>query len=190
MDPILDSFEDLARRYCKLLEDEAPIGALVFARECLILLLRLYDGAMQLPETAVGEEGTPRFSHETWKSMFESISARMPGSDCYWTVFEPLELEPPNPVVGSVADDLADVWRDLKSGLLLIDNGGLKCTNSAVWEWRFSFESHWGRHAVAAITALHALSVDSGSRIGDTQSLVDPTAHPQRINQTRLNKKS
>jgi hypothetical protein len=165
VDQLIDSFEDLARRYCKLLEDETPIGASIFARECLILLLRLYDGAMRLPDTAAGEEDAPRISHETWKLMFDSISARMPGHDCYWTVFEPLDSSPPSPVVGSLAEDVADIWRDLKSGLLLIDHGGPNSRNSAVWEWRFNFESHWGRHAVEAITVLHALSVDSSSRV-------------------------
>ena len=53
--------------------------------------------------------------------MFDTIGAKMPGSDCYWAAIQRLELEPPNPVVGSLADDVADVWRDLKSGMLLID---------------------------------------------------------------------
>ncbi len=165
MDQLIDLFEDLARRYCKLLEDQTPIGASLFARECLILLLRLYDGAMRLPDTVARQEDAPQISHETWKSMFDSISAGMPGRDCYWTVFEPLEPNPPSPVVGSLADDLADIWRNLKSGLLLIDHRGPNCRSSAVWEWRFSFESHWGRHAVEAITVLHALSGDSNSRV-------------------------
>lgn len=88
--------------------------------------------------------------------MFDSITARMSGRDFYWTVFEPLEQKPPSPVIGSLADHMADIWRDLKSGLLLIDSGGPNSRNNAVWEWRCTFESHWGRHAVEAITVLHA----------------------------------
>lgn len=134
VDQPIDSFEDLARRYCNLLDAETPIGASLFARECLILLLRLYEGAMRLPDTVACKEDAPRVSHQAWKTMFDSIGRRMPGRDVYWTVFEPLELEPETPVVGLLADDLADVWRDLKSGLLLIDNGGPNCRNRAVWE--------------------------------------------------------
>ena len=26
-----------------------------------------------------------------------------------------------------------------------------------VWEWRFSYENHWGRHAIGAMRAIHAL---------------------------------
>jgi len=163
-DPI-KSFEEVARRYCQLLESQPPIEALVFAHECLILLLHLYESAMRLPDTDAPEEEVRGISHESWRAMFESIAARLPGRDFYWIVFEPLKLEPPNPVVGSLADDVADIWRDLKPGLLLIDTGEPNCRNTAVWEWRFAFKNHWGRHAVDAITVLHALCIDDSSRI-------------------------
>lgn len=165
MDQLIKSFADLARAYCKLLENQEPIEASIFARECLILLLRLYEGAMLLPDIEASEEAPPRIDHETWKVMFDAIAARMPGRDFYWTVFEPVELDPPNPVVGSLADDIADIWGDLKPGLVLIDTGGPNCRSAAVWDWRFGFNSHWGRHAVEAITVLHALCVDDSSRI-------------------------
>jgi hypothetical protein len=165
VDQLISSFEDLARRYCKLLENQGPIEAPVFARKCLILLLRLYEGAMLLPEAETSEDDAPRIDYETSKAMFDSIAARMPGRDSYWTVFEPLDLEPPSPVVGSVADDIADIWRDLNPGLLLIDSGRPNSRNGAVWAWRFGFNSHWGRHAVEAITVLHALCIDDNSRI-------------------------
>jgi hypothetical protein len=150
MDQPVDSFEDLARHYCNLLEAETPVEASLFARDCLILLLRLYEGAMRLPDIDTCPERAPRTSHETWQPMFDSIPARLPGRDSYWTI----------------ADGIADIWRDLKAGLFLIDKGGPNDRNSAIWHWRFSFESHWGRHAVESITALHALCVDSSSRVG------------------------
>ena len=53
---------------------------------------------------------------------------------------------------GDLNDDLRDIARDLADGLALFDRGA---TSSAIWHWRFTFESHWGRHAVEAIRVLH-----------------------------------
>lgn len=55
-------------------------------------------------------------------------------------------------VVADLADDVADIYRDLKEALLVLD-GGAK--TEAQWNIRFSFLNHWGRHASSAISALH-----------------------------------
>lgn len=162
----INSFEEVARRYCQLIETPALTG-LEFARECLTLLLYLYEGAMRLPDTDVADLDAP-IGHEAWQAVFDSIPARLPGRDYYWLVFSPLESEAPNPVAGSLADDIADIWRDLKPGLLLIDSGGANYRASAIANWRLSFEIHWGRHAVDAIAVLHALCFDVNSRIDPT----------------------
>jgi hypothetical protein len=55
--------------------------------------------------------------------------------------------------LGSIADDLADTWRDLKQGLLALESGSPEA--DVVFSWRHDFTSHWGRHAVNALAALH-----------------------------------
>jgi hypothetical protein len=56
-------------------------------------------------------------------------------------------------VAADLADDLADIWRDVKSGLLLYRSEN---PAAASWEWRFHFKAHWGRHATGAMHALQA----------------------------------
>ena len=60
-------------------------------------------------------------------------------------------------MVGLISDDLADIWRDVKEGLLEIDRGKETSTMEAVWHWRFSFETHWAHHVAGASAALNAL---------------------------------
>jgi hypothetical protein len=72
------------------------------------------------------------------------------GFEIYWKVFDPYEQEPP--VAGSLSDDLLDVYRDVGEGLALWESGQ---DANAIWEWRFSFESHWGARAIDAMRALH-----------------------------------
>lgn len=72
--------------------------------------------------------------------------------DFYWMMFDPSVEE--GPVVGSLDDDFLDIYRDLKRGLLAFEQGD---SGSAVWEWRFHFETHWARHATTALRALTEL---------------------------------
>jgi hypothetical protein len=42
---------------------------------------------------------------------------------------------------------------DLEVGLALQLNGAKR--DDFLWQWRFDFRNHWGRHAVSALTAIH-----------------------------------
>lgn len=94
--------------------------------------------------------------HEAWQAQRERIGQKL-SRDYYWCVFEPFEPEKPDSIVGSISDDLADIWRDLRADLTEIDSGKATSITDAVWHWRFSFETHWAQHAAGAIVALTAL---------------------------------
>lgn len=70
----------------------------------------------------------------------------------YWFVFNPLEEPPGEALAGSLADDLADIYMDLKRGLAEYDEGRHE---DAVWSWHFFYLSHWGKHLTGALRALH-----------------------------------
>ena len=147
-----------APRFCALIESEANESA-TFEKECLTVLLRLYLRVLLLPRVDPIEPELPdRIPHEGWQAVRERTIRRI-DCDQYWEVFEPFAEEKPDPIYGSISDDLADIWRDLKMGLLSFDIGKPNCVESAVWHWRFGFGSHWGYHvagAIRALTALHA----------------------------------
>jgi hypothetical protein len=155
-DPISE-FTVQARDYCALIEDGPAPNSWMFAQACLMQLLLLYQLALQLPHAGPDSDDLlPRIEYETWNLVREKIAKRL-ARDYYWAVFEPLEQELPEAIAGSLSDDLADIWRDLKPGLDVIDAGTTTSPNDLAWEWRVSFETHWGAHAVGAIAALHAL---------------------------------
>ena len=60
-------------------------------------------------------------------------------------------------IPGDLADDLLDVYLDLKEGVATFDAG---YPRHAVWLWRFGFEVHWGHHATSALRALHCHLTD------------------------------
>ena len=64
--------------------------------------------------------------------------------------------------MGDVADDLCDIYRDILPGLRYWEAGGEEGHAAVVWEWRFGFITHWGRHAIAALGLLHFLVMRDG----------------------------
>jgi hypothetical protein len=70
----------------------------------------------------------------------------------YWELFHSVTKEPEEPVCGDLVDDLLDIYKDVKEGLLAFESGERVL---AAWHWRNTFGFHWGRHATSAIKALH-----------------------------------
>ena len=57
--------------------------------------------------------------------------------------------------LGDSVSDLAEIAVDLTEVLWLFENAG---HNDAVWQFRFGYQSHWGRHLHEVRTYLHALA--------------------------------
>jgi hypothetical protein len=53
------------------------------------------------------------------------------------------------------ASDLAEIASDLSEVLWLFENAS---HNDAVWDFRFGYQSHWGRHLHEVRTYLHDLA--------------------------------
>lgn len=135
------------------------------AREALLRITRLYLAALDLPPSH-GEEpadavDAKSVDDEEWRAVFAAAS-RLP-LDYYGEVFDPSALPPEEPVVGSFADDIADIYRDVVGGLREQQAGRRA---RAAWQWSFAFRHHWGKHATGAIRALHSwLAANASDRL-------------------------
>ncbi|MES2299485.1 MAG: DUF5063 domain-containing protein [Pseudomonadota bacterium] len=153
MDQSLARFAELARAYCHWAEG-MPASAQEDAKLARLHLARLYAQALELSEGECGDD--PReISHEAWRCVFERFGA-LP-VNYYGTCFSP-SIIPAESSIGDLADDLADIWRDLKEGLSLFDAGHV---DAAQFEWRLHFNIHWGRHAASALYVLQCWAGES-----------------------------
>jgi hypothetical protein len=150
----LPQFAALVTRYCDWCEGE-PGSAREEAETAFSLLVDLLAGVPRVQGGFAGGAGR-RISDEVWKQM-HSRFASLP-FQYYVSWHNPLDLDDHEREMGDIADDLADVWRDLKPGLELYESNDLA---AAAAEWQFGFEFHWGRHATAALYALHCWLVDN-----------------------------
>lgn len=124
------------------------------ARECLIRLLQLYRAGIDLPpewsDELESRTDIERVSDAEWRRASEA-SGRLP-LDYYSEVFDPTTVPGEAPVVCSIANDLADIHRDVVTGLRAYERGDRA---GAIWEWSNGLHSHWGAHATGAMRALH-----------------------------------
>ena len=149
------AFAGLARGYCAWAENAPQEGEAEEVVTALDLLLRLTRDALHLPEGEGSEEEAEWTTQDEWLRIYRRF-ASLP-VDVYYKTFDPL-VDPSDQVVSlHIADDLADIHRDLHRGLILYDRGDL---DGAAWQWAIHFRGHWGKHAVGAIYALQAWWAD------------------------------
>lgn len=144
----VDEFARVAAQFCQWAEGESQSPDRE-AQVALQFLCDLYQLALQLP-SEFGEEEAAEVSDESWKRVYRRFGA-LP-FNYYSHCFDPQEVPTEAAATADLADDLADIWRDLKRGLSLFGSGHLQ---AAAWEWKQNFWQHWGRHAAGGIYALH-----------------------------------
>ncbi|MBE1878488.1 DUF5063 domain-containing protein [Myceligenerans pegani] len=117
-------------------------------------LAALIAAALALPESEPATTAVPPgIGHDTWSARFAAIDTALGSAAAYWTAsLSPQDIEP-EVVPLPLADDLADIWRDLRPTLDQLASGAEAA--DVVWQWRFTFDAHWGLHAVEALRALH-----------------------------------
>jgi len=134
--------------------------------DLLVHIYRLLPGlireAIQLPDISLSEDDggstesekthSAQMSDQEWKELYERLKRHLGDWDLYWQVFDPTTDRSAN--AGSLADDLADIYRDLKEGLIHQQVGRMRA-EEIVWDWRLLFYSHWGKHAMDALLTLH-----------------------------------
>lgn len=163
-DPTFVVFRDAAEAYCTEVEavgaeplDSADERALVLRLRARVAAL--VAAAVALPDVEVTTSDTSRsIDHAAWTDRFAALDRALGSSATYWTAL-PTGVGEADIALVPLADDLADIWRDLRSALDWLDSGADPA--DVVWEWQFGFETHWGLHAVQALRALHATAASS-----------------------------
>jgi hypothetical protein len=171
--PALEAFVRVVEEYCALIdarETLSPSDLLVAAHD---VLARLYAAGLSLPSTEVlseddienqesdetreGEsrEDSDRIEHEEWRKLYRALDEKLGSWSVYREIFDPYDWSCEEEVAGCLAEDLADIYTDLREGLLKWQRGD---TGTALWEWRFDLEHHWGAHVTGPLRALFALA--------------------------------
>ena len=147
----IDQFATEAETFAKWAEKGMGHGESA-VRVALIRLAQLFAAGQQLAALKPGStecEAEMRVTVEEWGRIFNN-ALQLP-LDQYGEVFNPLNVPPDSSLIASLADDIADIYRDVVTGLRYFQAGHRE---EAAWQWAFLLHVHWGEHVTGAMRAL------------------------------------
>ena len=150
-------FEDMlivAREYCAVIESISE-GNPDWLDQVSRLLPQLHASIAALSDKR-GKNG--EYLEPNLDSRFELFSKlrRLLGEkDAYWMEFDTTMDDAHKS--GSLADDLTDIYCELKYGLACLDEEVVD-PDHILSQWRSGYRLHWGRHLVDAERHLYELS--------------------------------
>lgn len=144
---------DVARSYCSLIEqvedsEQAILPALIQ------LLPRLHACIQAFSDHDLGDCDLSDADLDARFELFTRLRQLLGDRDSYWLEYDLRSSD--DCKSGSLADDLTDIYCELKSGLLSLEDES-KDPEAAIDDWRCGFKVHWGKHLVDAEKHLYDL---------------------------------
>jgi hypothetical protein len=157
-----DRFDAVAREFCAIVDAAPSLDRTDFLLRIYQVLPNLISGAIRLPkvsgddESDESDEPSPQSRVNVDKvrfgKLYTFLQEKLGDWDGYMQVFDPIEDK--EAICGTLADDITDIYNDLKEGTLLLE-GYSEQPEEAIWSWRLHYYFHWGKHAIDALLALH-----------------------------------
>ncbi|MES9903068.1 MAG: DUF5063 domain-containing protein [Sedimenticola sp.] len=150
MNELTVRLSEIAEMYCRLIEsvDNADSGWLLRMAE---LLPQLHAAVDALGVTDDGNEYLPAPDLDSRFEMYTELRRLLGRRDAYWMEFD--VAQDGQSMSGSLADDLTDIYCELKCGLGLLQHQPVQAYEA----WRSGYRRHWGRHLLDAERHLYEL---------------------------------
>ena len=148
----IKAFVKSVNEFISLIEDIDKIRAYELLFRSAVILPSVYSLVMILADV---DPSTDEPEIYDGASMMGIILEKIGKYDNYSEIFDPIfENEM---VVGSLSDDLADIYADLKGPMISFESGR---ENDAIWQWKFNVKTHCGDHLVDSLRVIHRLVND------------------------------
>ncbi|OQB65460.1 MAG: hypothetical protein BWX96_00039 [Bacteroidetes bacterium ADurb.Bin145] len=163
-------FVAVANEFCKYAERAAEVKGDDLLRILQRILPLMYIKASLLPSfEPYFEDGNEKFVTETdWNRINDTLKKKFGNADDFLELFDEKFNESEIPVPSSLAENMADIYQDLKDFLLLYQTGTEEVMNDAIWECKMNFENIWGQKLVNSMKAIHRF-IYSGEEIDLTE---------------------
>jgi hypothetical protein len=141
----------LAKRYCALIESSSAqhpswLEGVATLLPRLHAAVNSFDGRFYDGDVALAPDLDARF--ELYTHLVDLLGDR----DSYWLEFD--SAQDSHAMTGSLADDLTDIYCELRHGLQAVEED----TERALEAWKEGFSRHWGQHLIDAERHLSALA--------------------------------
>jgi len=177
-------FVAVANEFCKYAEHAGEIRGAELLTIFQRFLPLLYLKATFLPKLEpVFEDGNEKFVTEfDWYRIHDSFLKKLGSTDDYLKLPDEVQEKNEGPVPGSLSEDFADIYQDMKNFTLLYQTGTEEVMNDAIWECRMNFDDFWGKKLLNAMRAVHVyLSSEEKPDDMDISGDQDDTGRENRI---------
>jgi hypothetical protein len=146
----------VAHEYCLFIEKIEAYSKEDILKYFQKIIPLLYLKGSLIPAIEVTDDAyLERFvTQETWEIVFNELRNKLNAEDEYWVLEYADNSEA---IKASIADNLTDVYQDLKDFLILYSKNTQTARENAVNECKNYFETHWGIRLVNAAKAIHLL---------------------------------
>lgn len=167
-------FTAVANEYCRICSEETGSEGVRFLAVQQKLLPLLYYKTLLIRdfEPVLAESVETFVTEEEWAAVERSILKMLGEANDYIDVPGPEETPVEGVVTGSIAENMADVFQDLKDFLVAYNIGTSEIMNDALWQCLENFRISWGRKVVVTIRAIHDAMKTPG-RIGIRSGTAD-----------------
>mgnify|MGYP001137424956 CR=1 FL=1 len=160
-------FTAVGNEYCHILEEAASVDGTALMKVLQKLLPLLYIKALNIPEieSKLDEETEKFVREEDWLLVKDTLANKFGAANDYIDI-NPDKEATEELIYGDLAENLADIYQDVKDFLMVYRVGTLELMNDALWECRETFRLYWGMKLVNTIRAVHLALHDPG-KIGE-----------------------
>lgn len=146
----------VANEYCHFIEKahEYETKDILEYLQKVFSLLYLKGSLIPKVEVQVPEANERFVTEQTWESIFNELRNKFKPNDEFW-VMDHIDFKDNEPVKVSLADNLTDIYQDLKDFVLLYAKGTDAAKENAVHDCRIFFQSHWGYRLVQSQKYIH-----------------------------------
>ena len=151
------NFLEIANHYCSITESHQSNDPIEFLQLIQDDLLKLYSLGRFIPDVDLKINSDFDFgvTDESITNPLPFLSHRVP-FNYYWTCLDPLDFQTKSEIgCGDLTDDLVDIYKDLKKGILLLEKENLGAKENALFKFKFDYKYHWGEHCIEALNIIH-----------------------------------
>lgn len=144
----------VAHEYCLFYEQTESVSAeAIWSFFQKIAPLLYLKGATLPPFASADPQYLERFvTEEQWEAVFKPLKAKFDSQDTYYTHDHNFDSQP-----ASLAENMADIYQDMKDFVLLIQKAHLQGKASALAEFQQLYQVNWGPKLLGALQAVHQL---------------------------------
>ena len=154
MTKAIEKMVQTAQEYCELIESTGENPRDDRWLERLLELLPRVHADMAALGPANGDGEPMKVDLDARFDLFTRLRRLLGERDSYWMQFD--TAQDGQPMSGSLADDLTDIYCELKYGLVSLQ--AKQDRDSTMKSWRHGYHVHWGQHLVDAERHLYELS--------------------------------